>query len=62
MQDKLKDTEGKTKTICSNCGARHDNGMHACWYALEMYGVQDGDAENQCDCCDDCAYECYQDV
>lgn len=43
---------------CQHCGKAVDGTKHSCPYQSDV----NSDSEYQCNCCDDCAYECAMDI
>jgi len=51
-----KKTRGPNR--CKKCGVGIAQPMHACPYKSDM----DNDSTTKCNCCDDCQYNCAQEV
>ena len=45
-------------TLCQKCHKNPAEEPHCCPYAMEIHD----DRETECDCCDDCADQCYLDI
>lgn len=40
------------------CGKREKQELHTCPYSVDV----NNDEETLCDCCDECTYQCAQDI
>lgn len=46
------------KPVCESCGKKEAQEPHPCPYAQDIHD----DNETLCTCCEDCEYECAQDI
>ncbi len=50
--------ERKTGEVCQNCKKNLSTEDHLCPYKSDV----NNDSETLCNCCDDCRFECCQDI
>lgn len=48
----------KPKELCEHCHKNDAEADHTCPYAADIHD----DYETLCNCCEDCQYECAQDI